>query len=110
MRDERLFLDDILLAAREIADFMSAITLADFASDKKLQYAILNRLTAIGEAVKNLSADTKTRMPEIDRKGFAGIRDLIAHQYFSLELELVWVTANDDVPALAVQVRKFLEK
>jgi len=63
----------------------------------------------IGEAVKKLSPELKDRHPEIPWKDVAGTRDKLIHDYFGVDLDAVWATANKDVPRLKVEVARIVE-
>ena len=64
------------------------------------QDAIIRKLEIIGEAVKHLSDRTKQRRPEIPWKQIAGMRDRLTHDYFGVDLTLVWVVVEQEVPTL----------
>ncbi len=76
-------------------------------TDKLLQNGVIRELEIIGEAVKNVSDDTRNRHPAIPWKDFAGMRDTLIHQYFGVNLSAVWETATEDVPRLKMALQKF---
>ena len=57
-------------------------------------------ISTIGEAVKNLSPETTSRNRNIDWSGFAGMKNIVTHQYFRVQLDLVWNTINQELPDL----------
>jgi uncharacterized protein with HEPN domain len=61
-------------------------------------------LEVIGQAVKNPSEDTKSRQPEIPWKQIAGMRDKVIHDYFGVNLEIVWAAVQKELPKLRVAV------
>ena len=64
------------------------------------QDATLRKLEIIGQAVKNLSDEAKSREPEIPWKQIAGMRDKVIHDYFGMNLEIVWAVIEKELPKL----------
>ncbi len=98
-RDDATLLD-ILKAARLIAEFKGKLTKKAFLRDIKTQSAILHQLLVIGEAVKRLSEDFRTRHPEIPWPRIAGMRDKLIREYDAVDVGEVWKTVTTDIPAL----------
>lgn len=73
-------------------------------ADRMAFRAMKNALTEIGEAVKTLPSDFKTRHPEVDWRGFAGLWDMIAHQYFSLDTKKLLTAVKEEIPGLLAAV------
>jgi uncharacterized protein with HEPN domain len=114
MRRDQERLADILAAITDIADFVEELTEPEFlaieTSDRKTYRAIIACLISLGEAAKALSDDLKARHPEIDWRGYGGLRDVITHQYFQVQLGLVWTTITQELPALREAVGEELER
>ena len=91
---------DIANAARLALDFAAGLTRDQFFRDLKTQSAILHQLTILGEAVKRLSGEFRTRYPEIPRPLIAGMRDHLIHAYDAVDLDEVWRTLKKDIPDL----------
>jgi uncharacterized protein with HEPN domain len=64
----------------------------------------------IGEATKNLSRELRAKYREIPWKDIAGMRDKLIHEYFGVNLELVWVTIKNKLPEFKKQILKILKK
>ncbi len=72
--------------------------------DRRTYRALKNALTEIGEAVKLLPPEVLARHPGVDWRGWAGLRDVVSHQYFNLELPLLRPTVVDELPGLLAAV------
>ena len=72
--------------------------------------AVLRNLQIIGEAAKAVPADVRQRHPEVDWKGMAGLRDVLAHAYFGLDNDTLWDVVITKVPQLRNQVRRILDE
>jgi uncharacterized protein with HEPN domain len=73
------------------------------------QDATLRKLEVTGQAVKNLSERIKSRQPDIPWKQIAGMRDKLIHDYFGVNLEIVWAVGQKELPKVAVAVAAFLK-
>ena len=108
MRDLPDCLTDIRAAAADILSFVEGLDEPAFAAlpetDRRTYRAIKNALVEIGEAIKQLPPEVLAAHRSIDWRGFAGLRDVVAHQYFSVELPRLWPTVSDELPALLAAV------
>jgi uncharacterized protein with HEPN domain len=102
MPDERQLglLRDILDSGRRITAYVGSSDEAGFMADSEKQDAVLRRLEIIGEAASRLSTETRALFPELPFHGMRGMRNIIAHDYGEVDLELVWRTATRDIPVL----------
>lgn len=108
-RDETILLD-IARAARLVIEFKQGVDKAAFLRDIKTQSAVLHQLMVMGEAVKRLSQDFRTRHPEVPWALIAGVRDKLIHGYDIVDLDQVWKTADSDVPDLLALIEPLLPK
>lgn len=103
MKDERVYLGHIRDAINDIEQYTSAGCDA-FMAERMRQDAVIRKLEIIGEAVKRLADNAKERRPEIPWKQIAGMRDRLTHDYFGVDLALVWRVVERDLPALKAAV------
>ena len=102
-RDEASLMT-ILREISSVPGMMKGYSLERFLKSEKTQKAICMTLLNIGELVKGISDDFKSRNPSVSWKEIAGLRDITAHKYHSLNMERVWTTAKIDIPELKRQI------
>ena len=107
-RDE-VYLRHILDAIGKIESYVSPGREAFFANPMA-QDAVLRQLEVIGEAVKQLSTSTRERSPQTRWREIAGMRDVLIHQYFAVDLEQVWEVAQRDLEPLRQAVEEILSR
>ena len=77
----------------------------DFVHDDLHFDAVLRNLEIIGEAVKNISEETRQKYPQIKWRKIAGFRDIVAHEYFGVNEETVWDIVENEIPVLLEAVK-----
>lgn len=85
------------------------MTQADFESNEMAFQAVLYNLIVIGEAAINIPSDIQERLPEIPWRLMSAMRNLIAHEYFQVDREIVWDTIQNNLPQLIEPLQKLLD-
>ncbi len=109
-KDPKIFLSHILESIKTIEKHTKKITKETFSKDITIQDAVIRRIEIIGEAVKNLPLNYKGKHSEIEWREIAGMRDKLIHEYFGVNLNVVWRTINKDIPQLKKQILELLKK
>ena len=104
MRADRLRLLDAIEQVELIADFSMRGREAFF-EDLMVQSAILHRLALLGEACRGVSGQLRDAHPELPWKQIIAFRNVVIHEYFGLDIELVWTIAVQNIPKLGVQLK-----
>ena len=108
MKDDRVYLLHILDAIDRILKYTSEGE-AVFFNDPKTQDAVVRNLEVMGEAVKNLSTEIRIKNPDIPWKQIAGMRDKVIHDYFGVNLELVFDVVRLELPGFKTKLTSILE-
>ncbi len=106
MKDQRDYLEDLLVEIRRIARFTEAGRDA-FLADERDQYAVMMAYSRIGEILKQIDDALLAAQPQIDWKSIKGFRDVLIHRYFDISIERVW-QAVEQLPALRAAVEALL--
>ncbi len=109
-RDPKFFLMHILESIAEIEKSTENISKDEFFDTIQIQDAVVRRLEIIGEAVKNLPISFKNQYPKTPWKKIAGLRDVLIHEYFGVDINLVWKIVNKNIPKFKKQISELLEK
>ena len=99
-RDDAAYLLDMLLSARDAAEFAAGLTFPQFERSRLHQNAILKAIEIIGEAAACISEETRQAHPGIPWPEIIGMRNRLVHAYFEVDLKRVWKTAQQDIPRL----------
>jgi uncharacterized protein with HEPN domain len=103
-REDSVIIQDIKEAISRIMSYTSKMEYDDFLQDYKTQDAVVRNIEILGEAVKLLSIETKRKNPNIPWKDIAGTRDKLIHDYFGVNIDIVWDIAKNEIPILSKQL------
>jgi uncharacterized protein with HEPN domain len=107
MKDDRVYLEQIVDCTDSIREFVRDMDNAAFLKDRKTQSAVIMQLALIGELAKRISAPVKSSIA-VPWKQIAGFRDRAIHDYYQIDLQVAWDTIAQDLEPLAREIREYL--
>ena len=102
------YLRDIIEYADKATRFVQGLDLETFQKDEQKTLAVVRALEVIGEAARHIPRTLRDKYPDIPWKRVVGMRDKVIHDYFGVDLEVVWKTLQDDLPPLVDRVKQML--
>jgi uncharacterized protein with HEPN domain len=107
-RDPDVYLQDILAAAEKIGRYVQGMSREALAADSKTLDAVVRNLEIIGEAAKSVPEEVRVAHGDVEWKRIAGLRDILIHQYFGVDTDIVWDIVQNKLPGLSEHVRRML--
>lgn len=109
-RSYKYLLEDMLEAMEAILSYTEGMEPADFLEDKLIQDAVIRNFMIIGEAARNLPDKIKDKYQHIPWRKFHMLRNFLAHQYFGVDLHLVWRILKSHLPQHAAHMKHIIRK
>jgi len=109
VRDPKATLRQIQDAARRLQMICADKTLEQLLADWQAIAALERFIAIVGEGVKRLPMDLRSRYPSVPWKEIAGTRDHLSHGYADVDYQVLWDAVQKDVPALLVTIEQMLK-
>lgn len=103
------YLDDIYNSINDIEDFIKDLSFNEFSKDKKTLNAVIRSLEIIGEASKKIPVEFKEKFPAIPWNKMSGMRNKLIHEYFGIDIEMLWIVITKDIQDLKSVFKKIIE-
>ncbi|SPE62867.1 conserved hypothetical protein [Verrucomicrobia bacterium] len=110
MSKDNAYLADILNASKSIRRFVEGVTKEAFLANEEKYEAVNRKLELIGEASRHLSPEAQAKFPDIPWKLIGAMRNILIHDYEDVDLEIVWNTAQKDIPKLIVALEDYFTR
>jgi len=108
-RNDKLYLKDTLDSIEKIEKYVNNLNYEEFSKNLVVIDAVVRNFEIIGEATKNLSKEIKSLYPNIPWKEMAGMRNKVIHEYFGVNLKIVWKTIKERLPELKIKIGEILK-
>jgi uncharacterized protein with HEPN domain len=108
-REWQLRVQDILDAIASTQRLVAGMTFDEFAINEAIVKAVLYNFIIIGEASASISPNIQSRYPNIPWRLMSDMRNVMAHEYFQINLRLTWGTIQNNLPPLVIQLQNLLE-
>jgi len=107
-RSLKLYLEDILQSGNKVLNFTANMTLEELVRDERTFDAVAHNLQIIGEATKNIPEEIRSQYAQVEWRKIAGLRDIIAHTYFSIDEEIIWDIIQNKLSIFLEQIQNIL--
>ncbi len=108
-KDSIIFISHIIESINLIEEFSKGLTKEKLADNKLKQSAIIRQIEIIGEAAKNLPKEFTEKHQDIPWKDIVGMRDKIIHQYFDIDINIVWDVLEVNLPEIKTKIQRILK-
>lgn len=108
MRRDVLLVSEMIDAAVQAHELASGVTAAELAENRQRRDALLWNFTVLGEAAAGVSEETRKRFPDVRWQQPARLRNRVVHGYWSVDMEILWATATDQLPEFVADLRAVL--
>jgi uncharacterized protein with HEPN domain len=108
-RDALLYIADIVDACTAVMRYMDGVTFEAFSTNDEKRAAVERQVFVIGEAAARIPEDWKDRLPRVPWRKIVGLRNLLAHGYWVIDVHELWDVARNKVPELLGELHPLLE-
>ncbi len=108
-KEDYVYIMHMIEACKKIFSYIKGVDYSEFSRNDLIQDAVIRELEIIGEASKKISKETKNRIKKVPWREIGGMRDKLIHNYFGVDMELVWETARRDIKNLYEELKRYIE-
>ncbi len=104
-----IYLEDILTSILRIEEYMGDMEFIEFKRNYLVVDAVVRNFEIIGEASKNIPEKIHHKYPSIPWRKMIGLRNLISHEYFGIDYEMIWTIAKNSLPQNRIDIQMIIE-
>jgi len=108
-KSPRLYLEDILTSISRIEEYTEGLSFENFKKDQKTLDAVVRNLEIIGEAARNIPESFSEKHGKLPWREMVSMRNKVIHEYFGIDISILWQTIKEDLPGLKVQIQELLK-
>ena len=109
-REYLLYLEDMLTSILRIEEYIGEMEFRAFKMNYMIVDAVVRNFEIIGEASKKVPTEIQKKHPKIPWKKMYGLRNLIVHEYFGLDYEMIWEISKNNLPQNSIDLRKIIKE
>jgi len=105
-RDYKVYVDDVLTSIHKIKVYTKGLSKKRFLGDEKTIDAVVRNLEIIGEAIKKIPENIRSKYPNVEWRKITGLRDILVHEYFGVDAEIIWDIVHNKIPELDNEIQQ----
>ncbi|MEW6556170.1 MAG: DUF86 domain-containing protein [Elusimicrobiota bacterium] len=105
-REDKSYIEDIKNCIENIEEYTKEKTIQDFLKDKKTIDAVERNFITIGEAANMISKEFQEKHIDIPWRDMNDMRNIVAHEYYEIDYDIIWHTIKEDLPTLKIKIEK----
>ncbi|MCK4311907.1 MAG: DUF86 domain-containing protein [Candidatus Cloacimonetes bacterium] len=107
-KDKKIFIEDIISSMNKIEEYIEGISYQDFVKSDIVIDAVVRNLEIIGEAAKNIPESFRNEKNDIPWKNMIGLRNIVIHEYFGVDLSIIWKIITVNIPKTKKDILKLI--
>lgn len=104
-----IYLEDILISISRINEYIGEMEFAEFKRNYLIVDAVVRNFEIIGEASKNIPERIRHKYPSVPWRKMIGLRNLISHEYFGVDYEMIWTITKENLPQNKIDIQMIVE-
>mgnify|MGYP000011033848 FL=1 len=109
-RNYQIYLEDILISMERIIEYIGDKDFEEFKDNNMVVDAVVRNFEIIGEATNNLPDEFKDRHPEIPWRKMYGLRNVVSHEYFGIDYEMIWEITKKNLPENIKEIKRIIDE